>query len=589
MIEQFSAAVVTTFPNGMWDIYARKMLQSFVTNWPAEIPLLVALDNDALAPDVDKIIRPQDALAIGPEPDHAAFIQRNHTKDHPSDYRKQAVRFCHKVFAIHRAVKAIAKQTEGIKPRYLIWMDADVLTTRKVTLADIEAALPKEGDAVSYLGRKDWPHSECGWLAFDLENSGDMVIDAVFKAYCRDEIFNHEQWHDSWIFDRVRASFTIENQAGRWTNLTADKPGIDIWQHSPMAAWSTHYKGPVAKAQLGGQPVAIPQGQRTGNVTILTKNSLPDATIQRHVRENQKQITRWLQPCKENNEEIVVCSAGTTLIPEDLREEVKAGRKIVAVKHALTPLKAAGITPWACILLDPREHVANFVDEPDKDIIWLVASQVDPRAVKKLLDAGCTVWGYHAAVGAGEIDLIRQQEASIVSGGSATATRGLFLLDMLGFRKFRLYGYDLALPDKPDLDARDEQGQPKYLEFSIQFSHPASDTALKRAFWSEPQYIAQYQEMTEIINKPKWTFKAFGWGIVPFLVTSKNVLDLREQERKAKIAGKITNYNILLSGGVFQWLCLMAKTVRNRFYRLLQRALPLSLLKRNSARNLSGT
>lgn len=526
-------AVITTFPNYAWPIYGKAMMESFVKFWPAEIPLLLQLDDDCLAGDVQKLLRPEDAIAIGWQKEHKAFVDRNKDKDDKDNYRKQAVRFCHKVFAIKRALDAINEGKEAKEPvaRYLIWMDADVITNKPVTMDDIKLCLPKEGDAVSYLGRKDWDHSECGWLAFDLENGGDKLINKLIEEYVTDRLFKYDQWHDSWIWD-------LYLKSGKSTNLTPDKPGMDIWPQSPMGKWSTHYKGPVAKEAL------IPKQKHSKEVPlqIKTMNAIPNPAIVNNIRTNQLLIKNWIRPCKPTDEEIIVVSAGPMLIAEDLRKEKG---KIVAVKHALEPLAKAGIKPWACILLDPRDHVAKFVDNADKDIIWIVASQVDPEVVRRLLDNGCTVWGYHASVGAGEHEITKKQEYAEIHGGSATATRGLFALNHLGFKNFVLYGYDLCYPEKPDLSLRDEKGQPRFLEVSIGINHPLY--LQKRGFWTEGQLVAQYQELNQLIQSGKMNIKAHGQGIVPFLVRSNELVDLRDRELKAKLSGtNIPTYEELL-------------------------------------------
>lgn len=531
-----SAAVATTFPDNSWEIYSKRMLESFVANWPHEVPILVQTDTPALAAEINKIIRPHDGLKSGWEPDHKAFVERNKGKDDPDNYRKQAVRFCHKVFALKYALESVrkAKKDNALDvPRHLIWLDADVLTTRKVTPEDIEKCLPKEGDAVSYMGRKDWEHSECGWLAFDLENGGDKVIDNMVSVYTSDEVMKLQQWHDSWVFDQVRSHINC-------TNLTPNATGMEVWPQSPMAAWSRHYKGPIAKQEL----MPNVKKDKMQPLKVQTVNSIPNEAICRNILENQTQIKNWIQPCKITDEEIVVVSAGPMLVAEDLLEEVEAGRKIVAVKHALQPLKEAGIKPWGCILLDPRDHVYDFVDNPDKDIIWFVASQVTPKAVKRLLDTGCNVWGYHASVGAAESVYTEKQPNSIVDGGSATATRGLFVLEKLGFHRFRLYGYDLCLVKKPDLNEKDERGQPKYFEIEVNYNLPFYKNG--RWFWSKGELLAQADEFRQILEMNKWEIKAFGNGIAPFLSNVRKVNDLRKAAKIGKVKVKPVHYEDLL-------------------------------------------
>lgn len=534
-------AVITTFPSSAWNIYAKQMLESFTKFFPQEIPILIQVDDAACIPEIGKIIRSNDAIAEGWTQDHADFVARNKDKDDPSDYRRQVTRFSHKVFAIHRAWQAVQKQKQagGEAPRYLIWLDADTTITRPVTMDDIKECLPKDGDAVSFLGRKDWPHSECGWLAFDLEHDGGLFIDVWHGLYASDAILSLKETHDSWAFDHVRLS----KDAPKCTNLTEDKPGMDIWPQSPMGKWSTHHKGPIAKKNMAQPTASQLTGRQQGGLVINTKNSIPDEEIRAHIAENQKLIKNWVRECTKTDEQIVVVSAGPQMAPEEVLDDYHAGKKIVAVKHALGPLKDVGITPWASILLDPRPHVYDFVQNPDTDILWFVASQVDPKVTAKLLASGCTVWGYHASVGANEDDLTALQSYAVIGGGSATATRGLFLLKHLGFYRIKLFGYDLCIPDKPDLNAIDEHGQPRYLEISVGWNNPLAK--LKKCFWSEPQLIAQFEEMNQLIQNNTFEFEAVGDGIVPFIVKGKKWGEMRAQRLKVNI-GKPVHHRKLL-------------------------------------------
>lgn len=304
-----------------------------------------------------------------------------------------------------------------------------------------------------------------------------------------------------------------------------------------MGKWSKHYKGPEAKQKLAGQQKpaqAQPQAGRS-NIVINTRNAIPHGDICRQIEQNQALMNHWIRPCLMHDEQAVVVSAGPLLIAEEVRKEQAAGRKIVAVKNALTPLAKAGIKPWACILLDPRPHVADFVRDADNSVIWFVASQVHPEVTKILLQRGCKIWGYHAPVGAGEDKLTALQAGAIVHGGSATATRGLYVLNHLGFKRFKLYGYDLCVPDKPDLNARDEMGQPKYFEISVGMNDPLFNQ--KRLFFSEGQLIAQFEEMRVLIQENRFEFEAVGDGIVPFLIKAKEISDLRRKEARDKLVG----------------------------------------------------
>lgn len=566
-----AAAFVTTFPNDSWGVYSEECIRSWAQYLPKETPILVGLDDDKIALNVQHILKDRnDAIAVGMLPEQKKFVEDHKDKDSKDDYRKQATRFCHKVFILSRALEAIKQTPEENRARYLIWMDADVLITRNITKDDIKKILPEEGSPVSYLGRKDWDHSECGLLVFDLQNGGDKVIEQVVFYYTSGELFKWEQWHDSYVFDRSRELHgDVSKKHCGWTNLTEGKPDRDIWQHSPMAEWSHHYKG--GQKQMMRKP--SPNAYKVGNMYIETKNALPNETLHQHIIENKMLIKEWIRPCKKTDEEIVMVSAGPLLVPEDVQKHVDAGLKIVAVKHALGRLKEAEIKPWATILLDPRPHVYDFVQNPDKDIIWFVASQVDPKVTKQLIECGCRVIGYHVTVGANEEKYFEDQYDAIVHGGTATATRGLFLLKHLGFTKLHLYGYDLCYGDKPDMNAKDEKGQPKYMEISIDVD--SFGMKYKRVFWSEPQLMAQINEMQDIISKRIFDIKAYGWGIVPFVSRLEDLARLR-QERKKSMLGckKPVHYGKLLK-------CQHKKKFSVKLRQILQKILQKLLMDTN--------
>ena len=66
-----------------------------------------------------------------------------------------------------------------------------------------------------------------------------------------------------------------------------------------------------------------------------------------------------------------------------------------------------------------------------------------------------------------------------------------------------------------------------------QYHHPFYSA--KKAFWSTPEFLAQANEISDILSKSKWEIKAFGSGIVPFMVDGKNVNDLRAKAKRDKI------------------------------------------------------
>lgn len=213
-------------------------------------------------------------------------------------------------------------------------------------------------------------------------------------------------------------------------------------------------KDPVYKdgKRCGNVQMAVYPPLGGQEIRVKTRNVGSDHEIQ----ENIKTALEYYHPFrlsrfKVHTTEALMCAGGPSLesqIPEITRRAL-AGAKIFAVKSAHDRLIERGIIPFACILLDPRGHVAEFVDKPHPDVNYIVASMCHPSVFKNLQEKGAKVWLYHALVGAGENkilgpSLMQHGNMVLVAGGCSSATRGMMVGFILGFRKFHLFGYDLC-------------------------------------------------------------------------------------------------------------------------------------------------
>lgn len=539
-------AAVTTFPDAAWNGYAKSMLDTYCELWPKEAPIMVRLDygtekyqgfmkatrGEPLQPNEAKAAHVAlevancyrngiDAITCGITKEQAEFIARNGQRPVSKDYRSHYVRFSHKVFAMKLALDTIrAGIPENIKDaEYLIWIDADVVTKRLIPVEAIEKWLPADNQIASYLGRKDWSESETGLIIFNLKNGGDVFIENLWGMYVNDTLLENgnENLTDAYAFDLVRAKYG----ADKFRNLSENIGDRDVFEASLLGEYLEHYKGPRKNelAPQGSTAVKKRMAYDANRMQIQTRNCVDHEVIQKNVETNMKLIPhdKWLPICKPKpDEEIVICSGGPSLSPDDIMPWVKKGAKIVAVKHALDRLLKWDIVPWAVILLDPRQHVGGFVEYPHRDINYFVASMCDPQVTIHLLKHKMKVWGYHASVGAEEDKFIPNGHV-IVQGGSATATRGLSLLEGLGFRKMHLYGYDCCYLEKPDLSDQKENGRMKYEEITLTAESWGGMHSV-RTFWTEGQFLAQIQEMSKLyFPKPNLELHTYGDGVIPWM------------------------------------------------------------------------
>lgn len=100
------------------------------------------------------------------------------------------------------------------------------------------------------------------------------------------------------------------------------------------------------------------------------------------------------------------------------------------------------------------------------------------------------MWLYHARVGAGEERLLTESAKDgaelMISGGCSSATRGMSLIYLLGFRTAHLFGYDLCY-DGPG-------------EGRTQISVREGKVFTNGDIWSDFEKVAQAQEVAMAIK-----------------------------------------------------------------------------------------
>lgn len=203
--------VVTTFNQSGYECYAKRMIQTFLRNWPETVNLLVYAEDCSVeesAPnltviDVATLIKLQDfkqrwahdPKATGRQPQGP---QDSRGKQLGIGFKWDAVRFSHKVYSVCDAAQTC--ETE-----WLIWMDADTVCHSQISILDIQSLIPAEID-LAYLGRRN-KYSECGLYAMNLRSRATALFLLRFQAmydHAENGIFRQSEWHDSFIFDRVR-------------------------------------------------------------------------------------------------------------------------------------------------------------------------------------------------------------------------------------------------------------------------------------------------------------------------------------------------------------------------------------------------
>jgi hypothetical protein len=75
-----------------------------------------------------------------------------------------------------------------------------------MTLEFLHSIAPSENQLATYLGRKTWP--ECGWMMFNRNHPKFQEFMTQWRwIYESDDIFEHEEYHDSFIFGELVEDF----------------------------------------------------------------------------------------------------------------------------------------------------------------------------------------------------------------------------------------------------------------------------------------------------------------------------------------------------------------------------------------------
>ena len=227
--------VVTSMNAEGLEKYGKRFLESFKEHWPDDIKLSLYAEDDTYPYPRYDLYADKELVAFLEEADKRGAYRVD-------DYRKDAGRFAHKVFALTNP-----RNFEDCD--WLIWLDADTETVAPVTYEWLQTILPEDASVV-YLGRKDMPHSECGFMAFNMREGGAGVLGYLRRMYTCDDIWKHEEWHDSWLFDRLKDG--AYGWGYNYHNLSEGIPGMHVWDDCPLGEKLKHHKGPLR--QKGKKP-----------------------------------------------------------------------------------------------------------------------------------------------------------------------------------------------------------------------------------------------------------------------------------------------------------------------------------------------
>jgi hypothetical protein len=559
--------VVTSFGEKGYNQYGQRFLETFKANWPSlgkKVHLNVyhhsqypSKEGTLWTPnfkeekgisffnldDSEETFKLKDVF-------FKLFLQKFPTTEGFVPWQLDVPKFVNKVFALGHANANYFWDYD-----WIIWLDADTQTLSPIPLNFLTEELLDDKADVIRLGRTAVNYSETSFVAFKTSQLSKALIDKLLATYNYHEYMNYTEWHDGFIFERLlNTSCVVDGLSAK--NISLGVEGLDAFSYSVLSNYMEHNKG-NKKANGGAAETAtgLPQGtmQRVkegdnrnnpyGNgqgpvkahpfsepLIVNAVDSAPSQALKENIITNISLIKNWVKECKKvAGSEVIVASAGPSLDQnyDRIKQRVSEGAKVMCVKHSYPKLLANGIIPDYCVALDPRDiegtSTTGFVrknlyeaasPEPSKTV-FLIATMTHPSVTEHLLKAGKKVFGWHAY--SGELMEVYKEKPelfpcdfSTITTGTCSAIRGIGLMDLLGFEKFTLVGFDSSVEEptegeneevqKNGLKKRFKVWLPPGLDFKIQI--PRVEGVVEgytpiggRFFWSTGEFIALYQDL----------------------------------------------------------------------------------------------
>ena len=220
--------------------YGKQFINGYLNYWPQNVPLTIyAEDHEPDTANAESITVLDQASTL---PDLKAWQHRHKDNPHAHGWNKDkskksflwdASRFANKTFALWHFA-------ENCGTDIFMWCDGDVRTHTPMPMEFLHEIAPDENQLATYLGRKTWP--ECGWMMFNTHHPEFKQFMEQWRwIYESDDIFEHVESHDSFIFGELVEDF--KSMGVEFRDLGGPEKGGHIFINSVLGQYMDHLKG----------------------------------------------------------------------------------------------------------------------------------------------------------------------------------------------------------------------------------------------------------------------------------------------------------------------------------------------------------
>jgi len=169
-------------------------------------------------------------------------------------------------------------------------------------------------------------------------------------------------------------------------------------------------------------------------------------TRDRQLVEGSHRVKERLIATPDHGGHIAVVCYGPSL--EETWEQILPFKHLITCSGAHKFLLDKGVDPstrkWSHNEVDPREHKADLIGTPHKDIEYLVASVCHQKVFDLLDGFNVKLWHVFSHESSREIPMAFPRGEWSLTGGSNVGLRSMVLARFLGFRKMTIFGMDYS-------------------------------------------------------------------------------------------------------------------------------------------------
>lgn len=229
------------------------------------------------------------------------------------------------------------------------------------------------------------------------------------------------------------------------------------------------------------------------------------AVIKSNVAINKKNNVCDISVVAPHDGIIAIVGGGPSLDDSmiDLQLAKARGATVWALNGTHDWLIERNIVPNGMVLLDSRADNVGFLQKPHPDVRYYISTQCDPAAFKALE-------GYHdvrrwSAWSWGIDDNI------VIGGGATVGLKALCLAYVLGYRKFKLFGYDSSYRNGANHAYPQPMNDGEEIAEAVVYGE--TFTAAK---WMMRQ-VREFQDLAQRLMSQGCEFEVFGTGLLPHI------------------------------------------------------------------------